>query len=408
MKFFKLFENWDGESINEAQKKLTKFDQKLLDLSNGMVGPHSKAARFKNVSNSTPDQFEAFLKQHYKDVKSLPIGKGPGQSGSSKYPGWSITDPDTKITKVVNLASASSAQEKYEDPLVQELNDYFEDGDDSKLSSQSKAIVAQLKKKNKDLTLFKADSKDSNENNFAKNWKSKSKQLGKAATKDPRFSQDSYNPADILVWNLTPSEENSILGNSDLSSLDKALRKYVKAGKVWPISLKAGTNKWAEFNITSPAAENYGKIESIGITPSGIVINQKSPYGLRISNQGTNSVSWEVKIKGSGGQGGKVSKAFWGSNMLNQYKIKQPNKHITAKDIESLGESLGIPVEDRTKGKKISHEEILSSCYDLLLAYQKDNDVYSLVLNLGTKAISPALISNKNPLEQGSPFYKLG
>ncbi len=169
MKFFKLFENWNGESVNEAQKKLTQFDQKLLDLSNGMVGAHSKATRFKNVSNSTPDQFEAFLKQHYKDVKSLPIGKGPGESGSSKYPGWSITDPDTKVTKVVNLASASSAQEKYEDPLVQELNDYFEDGDESKLSSQSKAIVAQLKKKNKDLTLFKADSKDSNENNFAKN-----------------------------------------------------------------------------------------------------------------------------------------------------------------------------------------------------------------------------------------------
>ena len=113
MKYFKPFGHWDGTSINEG---LSKFAKKLIDLSNGMVGPHSKSTRFKNIGNVTPDKFESFLKQYYQNVKSLPVGKSPGQSGSSKYPGWEITDPETKETKIINLASAYSAQEKYEDP----------------------------------------------------------------------------------------------------------------------------------------------------------------------------------------------------------------------------------------------------------------------------------------------------
>ena len=406
MKYFKLFEDWDDESINEG---VSKFANKLVNLSDGKLAVNA-GYRFKNLDDWTPEEMETFLKQHYIKVKSLPIGKpaSAGLSGSSKYPGWSITDTETKETKTVLLAVAQSAQEKFEDPLVQELNDYFEDADDSKLSSQSKAIINQIKKKTKDIFVFIADSKDSKTNNFASNWKQITAKLGMAATGDPRFKQDSYNPADILVWNLTTGEENSILNKGNIGSLNTEFRKYVKHGKIWPISLKAGGTNWEAFNIYKPAAKKYGDIKTISITPTSIQINQKLPYGLRISNQGTSNVSWEVRIKGSGGQGGKVSKAYWADLMLKDFGIKPSLDTITIEDIDILAKTLDISVEDRTKTKGISHNQILTSCYDLLLSYQKNRDVYSLVLNLGTKAISPALVSNKKPLDQGSPFYKLG
>jgi len=423
MKYFKLFEDWNGKLLH---KDVNKFAAKLVNLSDGKLdggsSGRSPGYRFKNTGDWEKKEMEDFLNKHYDSVIYLPSGQDKQtNSGSSRFPGWWITDRDTLETKKVLLTNAVAGAEKHEGPVIDQLNQYFESGDDSILSGQSKTIVdIMLAHKNiQDLDGFQCAGKGTDDTtSFAKQWNDITKALSEQALGNPpRFSQDTYNPADIMIWRFDKGEESYIIGASDIRSSDNALRKFVKEGKVWPISLKAGSSKWGEYNITKSAEVKYGNIKSINIISSGVSVEHKKGDGIRISNQGGGSVSYEVKVKESGGQGGKCPVAWWRDNMLNtlgtsleqHFSTEYPNND---KEWINVIEKFCKDRDISFKGNaniKMKHAELLPSAFKLLLAYSKEEDQYSFCINLGTKAISaPLMVSAKNNLQRGSPFYKLG
>ena len=154
MKFFKLFNDWDGMSLNE---NITKFATKLINLSDGALDGGS-SYRFKNVAGWSHPEMEEFLKTHYDNVIPLKIGNGPKEthSESSIYPGWFVTDKETGETKKVLLADASRGASKHEDPVIQNINDYFE---------TRKILIKELVKRGEEITRW-------NMQNLADTWRS--------------------------------------------------------------------------------------------------------------------------------------------------------------------------------------------------------------------------------------------
>ena len=422
MKYFKLFEDWSDESLNE---KANSFAIKLINLSDGKLdggaGSVKKGMRFKNIADWTYPEMEEFLKNHYDDVIPLKIGNGPYEthSGSGIYPGWFVTDRETDIRGKVLLAEIRGAG-KHEDPVIQDVNNYFISRDESDLkTSESKTIIGKMKALlGDDLDGFQCASKDiEDRNSFANKWKRITMQLCKKELGVRSFKQDNYNPADIVIWRLSQGEEKSILSGSIRSS-DNALRKLTQEGKIWPISLKAGGGKWEEYNISESAEKDFGKISRVRITDKTISVYGDGTEWIRISGQGKKNISYEVQIPGSNGQGGKCPAAWWRDNMLKKENLSIQkyfnNKYPQSKDewiasFEKICKELKINFEDGAKGKRLFPDSLGEEGFKILLAQSKNDDSYSNIINMGTKAISAALMPTaKNDLEKGSPFYKLG
>lgn len=416
MKYFKLFEDWDDGSINEGA---SKFAKKLINLSDGALDGGS-TYRFKNIAEWTHPKMEEFLKKHYDNVIPLILGRGPKEthSGSTIYPGWFITDRETAEVKKVLLASSSRGAAKHEDPVVNDLNNYFQTRDEGDLkTSESKTIIEKMKGVlGDDLDGFQCAGKGEKDT-FANDWEHTTMQLCKTELGVRSFKQDNYNPADILIWRLSEKEKNSLLTGSIRTS-DNTLRKLVQSNKIWPISLKAGGGNWTEYNISKSAEKDFGKISRVRITAAGIAVYGSGSDWIRISGQGSKSISYEVQVPGSMGQGGKCPTAWWRDNMLKEEKLSIQkyfkNKYPQSKDewivsFEKICKELGIDFEDGVKGNRLKPDSLGEEGFKILLATTKNENSYSYCINMGMKTISAALMPTAtNELQRGSPFYKLG
>jgi hypothetical protein len=347
MKHFKLFENWDGESLNEARLSNKGLRDEILKQFSSEYEKHSSGNRLFSRGTTIEDlekRMQSVLTGMgvpYEDMVIVPArNKNPftNKDISSSYDSvaFKVDGKDYALT-LADQTNAGPTTEQHEscsillferalknnDPLISNYMDELVkiypgiEGDKGWLTafqSQVNALITYLKGHNtKGYSFFRDDT-------FTDD-------LYKHAKKLAGFSKkDSWNPADVWIIDNPSKRIKELLNTTSVAELNNVLREGLRTKTIIPISLKK-TKKTAsvqELNLEAQQKKiiKVDKIymdmlfdndkKSFKNNGASIYLNNSAKFACRSSDARRLQFVFEGTMKGAAAQLGKVPK-----NILN-------------------------------------------------------------------------------------------
>jgi len=348
MKHFKLFENWNGESLFEARLSNKGLRDEILKQFPSEYDEHSSGDRLFSRGTTIEDlekRIQTVLTSmgvSYSNMVIVPSGsKNPltNKDLSSKYDSvaFSVDGKPFALTLADQTNAGPTTEQhetcsiivfektlKYGDPLISNYMDelakvYPEiEGDKGWLTAfqaQSNALVEYMRGHNtKGYSFFRDDK-------FTEELYAHAKKLAGFSKKD------AWNPADVWIVDDPAKRLKELLATTSIGELNNVLREGLKNKDIIPISLKKtkSTASVQELNLEAQKKQII-KIDRIYIdmvfdndkktfknNGATIYLNNGAKFACRSSDSRRLQFVFEGTMKNSVAQLGKVPK-----NILNQ------------------------------------------------------------------------------------------
>lgn len=348
MKYFKLFENWNGESLFEGSLSNKGLRDEILKLYPAEYDSHSSGDRLFSKGTTIEDlekRIQSTLTSmgvKYTDMVVVPSGKNNPLNGkqlSSKYDSVSFK-ADNKVFAITlaDQTGAGPTTEQHEtcsiivfekalkhgDPLItnylDELSKVYPEieGDKGWLTAfqaQANALVEYMRGHNtKGYSFFRDD-------RFTEELYAHAKKLAGFNKKD------AWNPADVWIVDNPNLRIKELLNTTSIGELNDVLREGLKNKNIIPISLKKtkSTASVQELNLEAQK-KNVIATDKIYLdlqfdeakktfnnNGATIYLNNGAKFACRSSDARRLQFVFEGTMKNSVAQLGKVPK-----NILNQ------------------------------------------------------------------------------------------